>query len=267
MTVYRASPKDGVAWITGGTSGIGRAVALELLRRGYKVAVTAHSFDLLEQWIAERPEWHGYRDNIFKYACDVTDGAAMAQTVASIIADHGAISLALLNAGTYAPVDGSNLQFQTFRNTLEVNYMGVINGLIPVVEHMKARGKGHVAITGSVTSYAGLPTAAAYGPTKAALNSLAQSLKFDFDRMNIRLQIINPGFVRSELTARNAFKMPGIINAWDAARRIARGFERGGFEIRFPRRLVWPLSIVSLLPYPLYFWIVKKITGFDKPLT
>lgn len=266
MSLYRASPNDGIAWITGGSSGIGRALAFELVERGYKVAISANKFELFDKAMMEREDWQKFKPNIFKFVCDVTDEAAMQQTCDTIIAEHGPICLAVFNAGTYEPVEGHKLTTEVFRQTLAVNVQGVVNGIVPIVEHMKQTGKGQIAMTASVTSYAGLPTAAAYGPTKAALNSMAQSLKFDFDRMNIRIQVINPGFVHSQLTNKNSFPMPGIIRAHKAAIRIADGFERGGFELRFPKRLVVPLKILSYLPYPLYFWAIKKITGADKPL-
>ena len=263
MSLYRASPADGCVWITGGSSGIGFSCALELSRRGYKVAVSARSFEFFDGWA---PKFETECRNIFKFPCDVTDPVKMAETCKEIEERLGPISLALLNAGTYQPQRGDQLSLEVFRKTFDVNFMGVMNGLVPLVEHMKQRGRGHIALTASVTAYVGLPTAAAYGPTKAALNSLAQSLKFDLDRMNIRLQIINPGFVHSELTRKNEFPMPGIIRAKDAAKRIADGLESGGFELRFPKRVALPLKLAKLLPYPLYFWAMAKGTGADKPL-
>ncbi len=255
MSLYRAQPKDGVAWITGGSSGIGRGLALELVKRGWRVAVSARNIQPFEPG-----------QPIFAYPCDVSDPEAMASTAANIAAEHGPIVLAVFNAGNYIPVNGKDLSISAFRKTFDVNFHGVINGIVPVVEAMKTIGKGQIAITGSVTSYGGLPTAAAYGASKAALNSMAQSLKFDFDRMNIRLQVVNPGFVDSELTKKNEFAMPGLMETNAAAKRMADGLEQGGFEIRFPRRLAWPLRLVSFLPHSLYFWLVGKATGADKPL-
>ena len=205
--------------------------------------------------------------SIFAYPCDVSSEEEVASVFAKIVTDLGPVALVVLNAGNYIPLNGNELSTDTFRKTFDVNFHGVVNGLVPVISHMSANGGGQIAITGSVTSYGGLPTAAAYGASKAALNSMAQSLKFDLDRMNIRLQMCNPGFVESELTKKNSFPMPGLIRTEDAALRYANGLERGGFEIHFPRRLVWPLRLINCLPYPLYFWFLSKITGTDKPLT
>ena len=263
MSLYRANPADGCAWITGGSSGIGLFLALELARRGYMVAVSARNFDLFDAALVQEPALSG---KIVPFAVDVSSAAAMADACAAIESKLGPIALAVFNAGNYIPQSGDKLDVGAFAKTFDVNFMGAINGIVPVSANMATRKRGQICITGSVTSYGGLPTAAAYGASKAALNSMAQSLKFDFDRMNIRLQVCNPGFVESELTKKNSFAMPGLMKTADAAKRYADGLETGGFEIRFPRRLVWPLRLVSMLPYHLYFWLVAKATGADKPL-
>ena len=263
MSLYRARPSDGCAWITGGSSGIGLHLALELARRGYQVAISARKFELFEEALKAEPSLSG---NIHPFPCDVTDSAAVDAICADIESKLGPIALAVFNAGNYIPQSGNRLSVAAFAKTFDVNFMGAINGIIPVSEHMAKRGRGQIAVTGSITSYGGLPTAAAYGASKAALNSMAQSLKFDFDRMNIRLQVCNPGFVESELTKKNTFAMPGLMKTPDAAKRYADGLESGGFEIRFPRRLAWVLRLVSMLPHGLYFPLIAKATGADKPL-
>lgn len=262
MSVYRASPSDGVAWITGGSSGIGMELAFELSRRGYTVAISARGFDVYDGLAAGRAE----AANIHKFPCDVTDAGQTLAVIDKIKQTLGPISLAVLNAGTYIPMRGDRPDAEIFKKTYDVNFFGVLNGLIPLIDYMKDRGKGQIAITASVTAYNGLPMAGPYGSTKAALNSLAQSLKFDLDRANVRLQIINPGFVESELTKKNDFAMPGIIHPYTAALRICAGLEGGGFEIRFPKRVALPLKFLRLLPYPVYFWLMAKMTGTDKPL-
>ena len=264
MSLYRASPADGVAWITGGSSGIGMELAFELSRRGYKVAISSRKFDLFDEAASKNPEAAA---SISRFACDVSNAEDMAKTIETIEQSLGPISLAVFNAGNYIPQHGLNLDIGAFQKTFDVNFMGSVNGIVPLVARMKQRGGGQIAITGSVTSYGGLPMASAYGASKAALNSMAQSLKFDLDRMNIRIQVCNPGFVESELTKKNDFAMPGLMKTIDAAKRYADGLEKGSFEIRYPRRLAWPLRIVSMLPSLLFFKIIAKATGADKPLT
>ena len=263
MSLYRAAPQDGVAWITGASTGIGRALAIELARRGWRVAVSARKSEAFDSKQENVPD---LESKISIYPCDVTNATSVANTVAAITKDLGPIVLSIFNAGNYIPITGNKLAISDFSKTFDVNFMGVINGLVPVVEHMKATGKGQIAITGSVTSYGGLPTAAAYGASKAALNSMAQSLKFDLDRMNIRIQMINPGFVVSELTKKNDFAMPTLMKTEDAVLRIVKGLESGGFEITFPKRLSYILKVVNRLPFALYFRLVAKATGADKPL-
>jgi short-subunit dehydrogenase len=261
MTLYRATPSDGIAWITGASTGIGRQLALDLARRGYVVAATARSEDKLAS-LAE--EAAGLMGRIVPFPRDVTDRGGMAALVAAIETELGPIALAVFNAGTYFPTRGEKLDAENFVKTYGINLFGVVNGLVPVVEGMKARGRGQVAIVGSVSGYGGLPLASAYGASKAAVNNMAQSLKFDFDKLNIRIQVINPGFVDTPLTEKNTFPMPGLMTVRDAARRIVDGLEKGGFEICFPRRLAWTLKLVNLLPHALYFPIMNRAMGWNK---
>jgi NAD(P)-dependent dehydrogenase (short-subunit alcohol dehydrogenase family) len=183
-------PKHGVAWITGGSSGIGRSLAKDLAAQGFTVAVTALDDDPIDTLIVETAQMPG---QVAAYPCDVTDEPRMARTVAAIEKDLGPIVLAVFNAGNYVATPGEGLTVRDFRKSFEVNYFGIINGLVPVVEYMRVRARGHIVLVGSVTAYFGWPTTAAYGGTKAAINILAESLKYDFDKMNIRVQVMNPG--------------------------------------------------------------------------
>lgn len=261
MAIYRASPKDGVAWITGASTGIGRSLALELAGEGYAVAVTARSDGKLDSVAAEA---EGLPGRIVAFPCDVTDRESMQRTVAAIEKEFGSIALAVFNAGNFFPTRGDALDVDNFVRTYEINLFGVIYGLVPVVEKMQERGFGQIAIVGSVTGYGGLPLAAAYGATKAALNNMAESLKFDFDKMNIRLQIINPGFVDTPLTKKAKFPMPALMEVGKAAKRIADGLRIGGFELTFPRRFTWWLKLANLLPHFAYFEIMNRVMGWRK---
>jgi NAD(P)-dependent dehydrogenase (short-subunit alcohol dehydrogenase family) len=261
MTLYRARPTDGVAWITGASTGIGRQLALDLAAEGYVVAATARGEDQLDEVARMAASLKG---RILPVPCDVTDAAAMEQALERIEKELGPVVLAVFNAGSYQPTHGDRLEVGNFEATYRVNLMGVINGLVPVVGRMQRRGYGQIAVVGSATAYYGLPAAAAYGSSKAALNSLAQSLKFDFDRLNIRLQVINPGFVDTPQTKKNKFRMPALMPVEKASERIAAGLRTGGFEVTFPRRLTWVLKVATCLPQPLYHWLVRRATGWDK---
>jgi short-subunit dehydrogenase len=243
-------------WITGASSGIGRAVALRYAAAGAEVAASARSADALAD-LAAAPDGGG---RIRSYPVDVTDRAAMAATAARIEAELGAIDLAILNAGTHEPVDARDFDAAVFDRLIAVNLTGTINGLAAILPRMVARRAGHVALVASVAGYGGLPTAAAYGATKAALINLAEALKLDLDAVGVRLSLVNPGFVRTPLTDRNPFHMPALMEVDDAARALVRGLARGGFEVTFPRRFTGVMKLVRLLPYRLYFPLMARIT-------
>ncbi|WP_292896185.1 MULTISPECIES: SDR family NAD(P)-dependent oxidoreductase [unclassified Nitratireductor] len=261
MALYRANPKDGVVWITGASTGIGRALAVRLAGRGYTVAATARAEDGLSSITREAEHLEG---RIFVFPCDVMNEAGMERTVAQIEKNLGPITLAVFNAGTYLPVRGDRLETTNFVRSYQINVFGTLNGLIPVSDRMRDRGFGHIAVMGSVTSFFGMPSAAAYGSTKAALNNLVEGLRYDFEKLNIRTQIINPGFVATPLTKKTNFSMPALLTASEAARRIDRGIHQGGYEVAFPKRLVWPLKLLRLFPASFIFFVMYRLTGWNK---
>lgn len=261
MTTFTATPADGSAWVTGASSGIGKALALELAGDGFTVYATARSEAALEELAGQSA---GLKGRIVAAPGDVTDTKAMAAIADRIDTDGKGLALAVFNAGVYLPVHGETLKVEDFDTTFAVNLSGVVNGLVPAIAKMKARGRGQVAIVSSVTGYGGMPTSAAYGATKAALINMAESLKFDLDKFGVRIQVINPGFVDTPATADNAFEMPALVQPALAARRIARGLQSGSFEITFPRRFTYVLKALQLLPYPAYFWLMNAATGWKK---
>ncbi|MXN64292.1 SDR family NAD(P)-dependent oxidoreductase [Stappia sp. GBMRC 2046] len=261
MSSYIASPEDGVAWITGASSGIGRALAMRLAREGWKVAVTARSQDALEAMAGDTAALPG---SIMAFPGDVTDAKEMENVVEAVERALGPLVLAVLNAGVYLPVKGDDLTVRDFEKSIAVNLVGTVNCIVPLSRWMKESGKGQIAIVSSVAGYRGLPTSAAYGATKAGLINMAESLKFDFDRMGIRLQVIAPGFVETPATAQNPFPMPYLLSVEEAAERIAGGLKTRAFEITFPRRFSYQLKLLRMLPYRLYFAIVAKATGWSK---
>jgi NAD(P)-dependent dehydrogenase (short-subunit alcohol dehydrogenase family) len=177
MAIYRADKQHGIAWITGGSTGIGRQFALDLAGEGWTVAITSRKEDPIEPVIEAAASLPG---KILAFYCDVTDEPGMAATVDAIEKEAGPIVLALFNAGVYIPMHGEALDLANFRKTYEVNLFGVLHGLIPAVDRMRKRSRGHVVLMGSVTAYFGWPTLAAYGATKAALNNMADALRYDF---------------------------------------------------------------------------------------
>ena len=259
--MFRATPADGLAWITGASTGIGRSLALELAKDGFTVALTARSADKLESVKAEIIAAGG---KAVIAAGDVTDEKAMAALVETIEATAGPIALAIFNAGNYWENSGKSLEMKTFRDTYEINVFGVLNGLIPVVEQFKKRQRGHVVIVSSVSGYTGLPKASAYASSKAAMINMAECLHFDFVRMNIGIQVVTPGFIDTPLTEKNDFAMPALMPADKAAHRMADGFKSQAFEITFPRRFTWFLKFLRILPYWVYFRAIEYTTGSKK---
>ncbi|MEM9198116.1 MAG: SDR family NAD(P)-dependent oxidoreductase [Pseudomonadota bacterium] len=253
-------PADGTVWITGASGGIGRALALEYARRGWRVVATARSSEPLDRLAAEAEPLRGQIDPA---PGDVTDPAAMQRIVADITA-QGPLALVVLNAGIYTPMRAKGFEAAQARRMFDVNLGGVVNALEPVLACLIAQGRGHVALTASVAGYRGLPQAAGYSATKAGLIAMAEALAMDLVDLGVRISVINPGFVETEATAVNEFDMPFLMQPDEAARRIADGLARPGFEIAFPRRFALILKAVGLLPNRAYIWAVRRALGWNK---
>jgi short-subunit dehydrogenase len=142
-----------------------------------------------------------------------------------------------------------------------VNYVGSLHVVDAVLPRMLAEGRGHISLMGSVAGYRGLPQALAYGPTKAALNNLAEVMFLDLRRRGMGVSIVNPGFVETPLTAQNRFRMPALITPQEAAQHIIKGWQIGEFEIHFPRRFTWSLKAMRYVGHSLYFAAVHRATG------
>ncbi len=241
-------------WITGASSGIGLALAHHYAAAGHELILSARSAPALEKAVATLPAGRAHA-----VALDVCDAAAVAAAVASIESGHGAIDLAVLNAGTYAPVAAAGFTTEAARDMMAVNYFGLCHCLEALLPRMLARGRGQLAAMSSVAGYCGLPYAATYAAAKSAVMRLCESLAPELTRAGVDLRVINPGFVATPLTDRNNFPMPFLVGAEDAAAIIARGLAGSGFEVRFPRRLAWLLRVLTLLPYPLYFALTRRM--------
>lgn len=235
-------------WITGASTGIGREIALQLGSAGVKVAASARSAEKLA----------GLGPNVSAFPLDVTDARAASAVVGRIEAEIGAIDLCILGAGTYAPVTVDNLDPGQFAHTMSTNYMGVVNCVAALAPRMIARGTGHLSWIASVAGYVGLPKAAAYGPTKAALINLGECLYPEMRRKGVKLSVVNPGFVETPLTAQNDFEMPFLMKPDEAARRTIAGLASGRFEVAYPRRFAAILKIARLLPYSLFFRMIDR---------
>jgi short-subunit dehydrogenase len=191
---------------------------------------------------------------------DSTDRAAVAQAAQTLLAD-GPLDLVVYCAGVYQPMRATDFQLDVMLQHDQVNYVGALYLLDAVLPAMLMRRQGHIGLISSVAGFRGLPNSLAYGPTKAALTHLAETLYLDLQDRGIGVSVIHPGFVQTPLTAQNQFHMPALMSPEDAAQAMIRGWERGRFEMHFPRRFTGWLKLLRLLPYRLYFPLVKRATG------
>jgi len=236
------------AWVTGASTGIGREIVLQLKAAGVRVAASARS---PEKLAALGP-------GVLAIPLDVTDAKACHFAAEQVEAELGPIDLVVFGAGTYAPVAADNIDPDLFAHTMNTNYMGVVNCLAAVAPRMTARGSGHISWIASVAGFMGLPKAAAYGPTKAALINLAECLEPEMKLKGVLISVINPGFVATPLTAQNDFEMPFLMQPEEAGRRTIEGLAAGRFEIAYPRRFVAILRTLRALPYPLFFRLITR---------
>lgn len=244
------------AWITGASSGIGYELATMLAGGGVRVAASARSAEKLAELAASHP-------GITPYPVDVTDRIAVLATAQQILSDFGYLDLAILNAGTWQPAPALELSGEQAANSMAVNYLGVVNCIEPLIPAMQSRGSGHLALTGSIAGYRGLPNSCNYGPTKAALINLAETLSIELKREGIAVTIINPGFVDTPMTEVNDFPMPFLMKKEDAAAKILDKLPSKPFEIAFPWQLVRQLKFAQMLPPVSYVRVFRRILGYN----
>jgi short-subunit dehydrogenase len=244
-----------VTWLIGASSGIGAELAGRLAADGWRVALTARRAERLETLCAESP------DRLYSFPGDVTDPEGLKGLAQRIESELGPVELCILNAGDYEPMGLDAFDVGLFRRLMEVNYMGVVHGLAAIMPAMRARRRGQILITASLAGYRGLPRAAPYGASKAALISLAESLQPELGAEGVRLRLINPGFVKTPLTDKNRFEMPFLMTTEQAADAIMKGLHRDGFEIRFPWRFALMMRLLRLLPNGLYLRFARRMVS------
>lgn len=242
-----------LAWITGASSGIGRAVALKLADRGWQVAVSARSVEKLAALSAERPGL------IHAYPLDITDGEALKVAVQDIERSIGTIDLALFSAGGYVRDTARRFNAQEMAKLFNLNVVGTGHALEAVMAPMIARGRGHIAVIASVAGYIGLPGGGVYGATKSALITLCEALRPQLEREGVVLQIINPGFVDTPMTRTNDFPMPFLIKEDEAADAIIKGLESKRFEIVFPWKMKVAMKLLAAMPYALSLAVTRRM--------
>ncbi|MEM7168778.1 MAG: SDR family NAD(P)-dependent oxidoreductase [Pseudomonadota bacterium] len=255
------SPASGCCWITGASSGLGRALALEMAAQGWQVAASARREDLLQSLADDARDLPGH---IRAWPIDVQDSPSLSNMLGQIEQEMGPIALAVLNAGTHEPTDCQPFRAEPYRRLIDLNLLGTVKCLEAVLPALRRQGRGQVAVVASLAGYFGLPGASAYALTKAGLIAMAQSLQPELARDGITLQIVNPGFVRTPLTDKNDFPMPFLMEPEAAAQAFYRGLAGGRFEITFPKRLAWCLRLLQLLPQSVALRLTRLLLPKDK---
>lgn len=243
-----------VVWLVGASTGIGRALAEKLHAHGAKVVVSARNAASLAEFEAAHPGSLGL-------PLDATDRLAMQEAMQRILALHGRLDVAVYCAGYYKEMRATAFDLDEAMKHQNINVVGALHLLDVVLPVLTGQRSGHLSLISSVAGFRGLPQGLAYGPTKAALINLAETLYLDLQPLGIGVSLINPGFVETPLTAQNEFPMPALISANQAAEAILRGWARGLFEIHFPKRFTLFMKALRHFNYALYFLIVRRFTG------
>ena len=252
--------KNNLIWISGGSTGIGRATAKKFAKEGLSVAISARS---QENLISLKNEIiNEYNNNkIDTYVCDNRNTDQVRETILNIEKNLGHIEIALMNAGTTHPYSKEfNLDY--YKHVINTNIIGTLNCINSIYPIFKKRKKGHLSIVSSMVGFRGLPTSSAYTMSKAALINLAESLYFDLKKIGVRVTLINPGFIKTPLTDKNTFPMPFLKSSEFAAEKIYQGLVNSNkFELIFPFQWFLIMKLLRILPYRLYFYFVSKFTG------
>ena len=245
-------------WITGASSGIGKALSIKFSKEGWQVAASARRENLLI-------ELEKNYSNIYSFPLDVTASENTSNVFKKILEKLGNIDLCIFSTGIYDPKIEKEINLEQIHDVMNVNFFGSVNCIKAVEKYFKEKKGGHISIVSSVAGYRGLPNSTGYGASKAALNNLTESLYFDFKKYDVRVSLISPGFIKTPMTDKNNFKMPFIKSADFAANKIFNGLTKGkAFEITFPKQLTIIMKILKILPYWKYLYLVEKLTKLQK---
>tara|TARA_B110000971_G_scaffold168552_1_gene172959 strand:- start:1534 stop:2289 length:756 start_codon:yes stop_codon:yes gene_type:complete len=243
-------------WITGASSGIGKAVALKFANENWHVAVSARRKELLDELAKEK--------NISSFPLDVTDEDLVQRVFTNILNEFKELDLCIFCSGAYDPKLEKEINKEQIKKIMNINFFGVLNCIKTVESYFKNKKEGHISVVSSVAAYRGLPNSSGYGPSKAALTNLTESLYFDFKKYNVRISLISPGFIKTPLTNQNTFNMPFIKTPEFAANKIFNGLTKGrAFEIHFPKELTIILKFLRILPYRVYLFLINRFVKRD----
>ena len=248
-------------WITGGSSGIGFATAKEFLLNGWRVVISSSNKVKLENAKNKLIDQKN-AESLHILPCDISKIKDVNDTIDYIETKLGKINIALLNASAYSPNKDQIFDINNYELLVDVNIKGTLYCINRLKDYMSDRNDT-IAIISSPLGYRGWPTAGAYGISKAAQLSLSESLYFDFKKLNINVRVICPGFIDTEATRKNSFRMPFLKSAEYAGKKIFERLTKGKeFEIIFPFLIVYFFKFTRILPYKIYFYIWKKLGNF-----
>jgi len=230
-------------WLVGASEGLGREVAFCLSRAGAEVIVSARTEERLQSLVAELPGKASY------VVLDVADRASVESAAAEIGHIDGVVYL----AGVYWPMKASEWDNEKAELMGEINFLGASRVVGSVIGQMVERGSGHIVLTGSLSGFRGLPGAIGYSSSKAGLMALAESMQADLRNAPIKVQLVNPGFIKTRLTDKNDFNMPFIMSAEDAAREVFEHMTTDGFKKSFPMLFSWVFRLSQFMPDWLYY--------------
>ena len=241
-------------WITGASSGIGRELAIQLASQNVEIYASARRSDELQILSS-------INNNIHSINLDVSKIKDVRKNTKFFFEDGNFPDLVILNAGVSRlfTLDKIDEKHQDIIDSMDTNYFGVINCLSVILPRMIERKKGHIAIMSSVAGYRGLPNSVAYSPTKAALINLVEIMRSELSPLGINISIINPGFVDTDATKVNKFRMPSMVSVEFAARKIIRDLVKLKYEVAFPFMFTFFIKFLRILPNTLYFYIIRKL--------
>ena len=245
-------------WITGGSTGIGKALAIKFANKGWNVAVSARRENLLKE-ISKTNE------NIERFQLNVNDKTKCKEVFDQIKNKFQNVDICFFSTGTWNPKKEKDIDVDQIEDVFKINFFGTLNSIKAVEQYYRDRKKGIITIVSSIAGYRGLPNSTGYGPSKSALNNLAESLYFDFKRSNVRVCLVSPGFIKTPMTDKNDFKMPFLKSPEYAADKIYDGLiNKKIFEIHFPKELTLTLKLLSFLPSKVYFYLIGRLTKYQK---
>ncbi len=243
--------KQKVVWLTGASSGIGLDLAKRLLNAGAQVAVTSRSREKLEVIFAQYP-------NALIAPGDLTSYGDNARIVEKIIASYGHLDCVILNAGNAEYIDIQNFSHLPFKNMMDTNFISMVKGIEASLPALRESKSPYLVGMSSSVAWQGLPKGQSYSASKAAIRNLFQGLKIELAQEQIAVSWICPGFVKTPLTDKNTFDMPGIISVEKAAQTIFSKLQKQVTEIHFPKYFTLFLKGISMLPAS---WAAKLLKG------